>query len=149
MKNSDSSGQTKIMSCDCDNFKPSDNRWGNCTEYPVGEMVSTKQDCTGWGCFKPKETQTKKTCEHVGKVHPMNFQCLDCEDTADECNCNYTAGVFCDLCQEIIWIGCDEVRDLWYKNHPHMDLFLEKYKIQGLIKDYDSSSTTKTEGNKE
>ena len=77
-------------------------------------------------------------CEHIGKEHPMNFQCLDCEDTADDCNCNYTAGVFCEKCQAVVWIDCDEVVSKWREENPEKDMQLEKYKIQGLINDYKS-----------
>ncbi len=86
-----------------------------------------------------------KTCEHVGK-HPMNFQCLDCEDTADECNCSYTAGVFCDLCQKIVWVDCDDVREAWHRANPDKDMRLEKMVLQGHILKYHSSVTSKKEG---
>ena len=79
-----------------------------------------------------------KTCEHVGKEHPMYFQCLDCEDTADECNCNYTAGVFCEKCQAIVWIECDEVVSQWRKANQDKDMRLEKMMIQNHITSYKS-----------
>jgi len=77
-------------------------------------------------------------CEHVGKELPMNFQCLDCEDTADECNCNSCSGVFCDLCQAIVWVDCDTIRDAWDDAHPDQDIQLEKLKTQGFISGYKS-----------
>jgi len=83
---------------------------------------------------------SKITCEHVGIEHPMEFQCLDCEDTTDDCNCNYSAGVFCEKCQEVIWIEGDEVVMAWRKANPDKDMQLEKYKIQGLISDYRGTS---------
>lgn len=52
-------------------------------------------------------------CEHVGKLPPKEFQCIDCEDTADKCNCNGCAGVFCDKCNSCVWISCDDVRTAW------------------------------------
>lgn len=98
------------------------------------------------GCSYPTVTN-KKYCEHVGKEHPLNFQCTDCEDTALNCNCNQCAGVFCDLCQSLYWdFNCDDVRDEWIKQNPDKDLELEAHKIQGLIKDYKigGSPTTPT-----
>jgi len=87
-------------------------------------------------------------CEHVGKEHPMHFQCIDCEDTADDCNCNHSAGVFCDLCQKLMWISTDDIREAWYKNNPDKDMQLEKLKIQGVIKDYKSSIASDKGGSK-
>ena len=89
--------------------------------------------------------QTMNTCPHIGVEHPMNFQCLDCEDTADDCNCFHSAGVFCEKCQKIVWVSCDEVVSEWYKQNRDKDMQLEKYKIQGIITGYHSSSTTKME----
>jgi len=81
----------------------------------------------------------KKTCEHVGKEHPMFFQCTCCDDTADECNCNYCPMVFCEKCQEIVYLDPDDIRVAWYQENPDKDMNLEKMKIQGLIKDYSTS----------
>ncbi len=80
-----------------------------------------------------------KTCEHVGKEHPMNFQCGSCEDTADDCNCNYSPMVFCEKYQEFINIDVGTVVSKWYEQNPDKDLQLEKLKIQGHISDYKSS----------
>ena len=82
---------------------------------------------------------SEKTCEHVGKEHPMFFQCGCCEDTADDCNCNFCGLVFCEKCQKIIFTDTDSIRDAWYKNNPDKDMQLEKMKIQGIIKSYRSS----------
>ena len=81
----------------------------------------------------------EKTCPHVGKEHPMNFQCMSCEDTADECNCNHAPMVFCDLCQKPVMISTEDVVEAWYETHPDLDLRLEKLKIQGVIAGYKSS----------
>ena len=88
---------------------------------------------------------SERNCKHVGVEHPMNFQCLSCEDTADECNCFYTEGVFCDICQKIIWMDCDDVRDKWSEANPDKDMRLEKMVLQGHISSYISSNTTVTE----
>jgi len=85
----------------------------------------------------------KKTCEHVGKEHPMFFQCMSCDDTADECNCNTCGMVFCEKCQDVIYTECDDIREAWYNEHPDLDMQLEKLKIQGFIKDYHSSEENK------
>ena len=73
-------------------------------------------------------------CEHVGKFHPIYFQCVDCEDTAYQCNCFSCAGVFCELCETMMWIECDEVVEAWTKEHPDEDLssigFREEAKIR-------------------
>jgi len=51
----------------------------------------------------------KYGCTHIGN-HPKNFTCIDCEDNAEDCNCNDCFGVFCEQCQEIVWISCDDIR---------------------------------------
>jgi len=53
------------------------------------------------------------TCEHVGKEPPSNFQCTSCEDTADKCNCNFCGMVWCEKCQAMISVDCDDVRIAW------------------------------------
>ena len=91
-----------------------------------------------------------KTCPHVGIEHPMYFQCGSCDDTADKCNCNVCGMVFCEKCQEMIFIDCDDVVEAWIKNHPNLDMELERMKIEGVIKDYVTwvrpSPTKKQEG---
>lgn len=86
-------------------------------------------------------------CEHVGKEHPMFFQCCSCEDTADECNCNVCGCVFCEKCQDTVFVECDDVVRSWMKNNPDKDMRLEKLKIQGVIKDYKTTykQTKRTE----
>lgn len=51
--------------------------------------------------------EDKKVCPHVGKLHPRNFNCTDCEHTADKCNCFDCLGVFCSICNDIVWIEKD------------------------------------------
>jgi len=77
-----------------------------------------------------------KGCSHVGVEHPMYFQCTCCEDTADECNCNYCPMVFCEKCQEMIMISTDEIREAWYQNNPNKNMSLEKLKNQGIVSSY-------------
>ena len=55
----------------------------------------------------------EKTCEHVGKEPPNNFQCCSCEDTAEDCNCNFSPMVFCEKCQKLVMISVSEVREAW------------------------------------
>lgn len=71
-----------------------------------------------------------KTCPHVGKEHPINFQCGDCDDTADQCNCNFCGMVFCNLCQKMIFIECDDVRVAWQEQHPRLNMDIESIKIK-------------------
>jgi len=80
----------------------------------------------------------KETCEHVGREHPIFFQCTCCEDTADDCNCNYCPMVFCEKCQEMVMISCDDVVSAWRRMNPDKDMQLEKLKIQGLITGYET-----------
>ena len=81
-----------------------------------------------------------KTCAHLGVDHPMYFQCGNCDDTADTCNCNICGMVFCAKCQELLFIDCDDVLDAWIGVHPDLDMSLERLKIEGLIKDYKTGS---------
>ena len=78
----------------------------------------------------------KKTCEHVGKEHPMFFQCTCCEDTADDCNCNYCPMVFCEKCQDMVMISPDDIREAWYRNNLGKTMYLEKLRIHGILKGY-------------
>ena len=71
-----------------------------------------------------------KTCPHVGKEHPINFQCGDCEDTADKCNCNICGMVFCNLCQKMIFIDCDDIRTAWGDQHPDLNMDIEGIRIE-------------------
>ena len=62
----------------------------------------------------PYEEEIKKHgCEHIGKLHPREFQCIECEDTAEDCNCFDSAGVWCNGCNEIIWLDCEYIRWAW------------------------------------
>lgn len=81
-------------------------------------------------------------CEHVGKEHPIHFQCADCEDTADKCNCNSCAMVFCEKCQKMLFIDCDEVVTAWQDQHPDLDMDMEGIRIE-LMKDKTSLYCTK------
>ena len=66
-----------------------------------------------------------KTCPHVGE-HPSNFQCACCEDTADDCNCNYCAMVFCEKCQAVVMISPDEIREAWYESTNSKSLRIDE-----------------------
>ncbi len=80
-----------------------------------------------------------ETCEHLGTEHPMFFQCGNCEDTADQCNCNVCGMIFCEKCQEMLFIDCDDVIRAWIDNHPNQDMALARLMIEGVIKDYRTS----------
>lgn len=71
-----------------------------------------------------------KRCEHVGKEHPIYFQCGDCEDTADKCNCNSCGMVFCEKCQKMLFIDCEEVRSAWEEQHPDLNMDIEGINIE-------------------
>jgi hypothetical protein len=52
-------------------------------------------------------------CQHFGN-NPRGFQCIDCEDDAEECNCyDCMGGVFCNACQTIVPATCDDVREAY------------------------------------
>jgi len=51
-------------------------------------------------------------CPHVGKLNPSKFYCIDCEDTADKCNCYDCNGAWCDLCNDIIDQNCEDIRSV-------------------------------------
>jgi len=63
-------------------------------------------------------------CPHVGKNHPRSFSCIDCTDTAADCNCLDCMGVFCAECNEMVWVlgddgeihsaSCPDICDAWY-----------------------------------
>lgn len=69
-------------------------------------------------------------CPHVGKEHPIHFHCGNCEDTADDCNCNFCGVVFCDLCQDMISADCDEIVEAWRKEHPKLSVRSEAIRIR-------------------
>ena len=93
------------------------------------------------------KTRPAISCPHVGIEHPMYFQCGNCDDTADQCNCSFCGFVFCEKCQKMIFIDCEDVVDAWVDNHPDLDMDLERLKIEGVIKSYQvqspNHSTTK------
>lgn len=69
-----------------------------------------------------KMSKKSKVCIHIGHTHPNQFSCIDCEDTADKCNCHDCMGVFCDRCKDFAWIEkrnkvvmaeCQDVVDMW------------------------------------
>lgn len=72
----------------------------------------------------------KETCEHAGVEHPIHFQCGDCEDTADNCNCFSCMMVFCEKCQEMIYKNCDEIRIAWDDKHPDLRMDVEGIEIE-------------------
>ncbi len=76
-----------------------------------------------------KTLEHRRTCPHVGVEHPMNFQCGDCEDTADDCNCNFCGTVFCNLCQKMVFIDCDAIVQAWQDEHPYLNMGAEKIKL--------------------
>lgn len=57
-----------------------------------------------------------KTCPHVGVLHPEKFSCISCYDNAEDCNCFVCMGVFCEECNEIIDIECEDVRNAYMEN---------------------------------
>jgi hypothetical protein len=77
-----------------------------------------------------EEKKTSERCEHVGKEHPIHFQCADCDDTADKCNCNNCVMVFCNLCQKMLFVDCDEVCSAWVEQHPDLNMDIEGIKIE-------------------
>ena len=72
----------------------------------------------------------------------MYFQCGNCDDTADACNCNVCGMVFCEKCQEFLFIDCDDVLSAWIDSHPDLDMGLERLKIEGFIKGYTTGAVS-------
>lgn len=63
----------------------------------------------------------KAGCPHIGKQPPEKFQCIDCDDHAKECNCTDCVGVFCQDCNEVIWLTCDAVREAYRYLHEETE----------------------------
>lgn len=59
------------------------------------------------------EQAKSQGCSHVGLEPPQNFDCVDCEDNAKECNCHDCMGVFCRKCQNVLSVNCEEVRQAY------------------------------------
>jgi len=57
-----------------------------------------------------------KTCIHVGKLPPEKFQCIDCSDNARDCNCFACMGVFCEECNEMLDVECEDVRNAYMES---------------------------------
>ena len=56
--------------------------------------------------------QKKYKCSHIGD-EPKRFYCICCEDNAENCNCIPCMGVFCEQCNKVIDVECDEVREAY------------------------------------
>ena len=52
-----------------------------------------------------------KDCTHIQTLEIEKFHCVDCEDTAKKCNCIECMGVFCPVCEDILPISCDDLRN--------------------------------------
>jgi len=65
----------------------------------------------------------RKPCPHIGVLHPKNFDCFECNDNAENCNCHDCMGVFCNECNDDVWTfgkdnklhtaNCEDVRQAW------------------------------------
>lgn len=70
----------------------------------------------------------REVCPHIGILHPKEFHCADCDDTAEACNCFDCMGVFCDACGSFVWFrrkrdgrvssaNCQDVVDAYHDFH--------------------------------
>lgn len=56
-------------------------------------------------------------CPHIGELEPSKFNCLECEDTADKCNCICCNGVYCNICDEPIYVSCEKIKQAYKAWH--------------------------------